>query len=100
MLNEAQIEKKLFDQAGYFDHHFRRKEYLEASLCADWAEMTAMFIGLEESKKVELFGTRQTDPPVEGLIREEKRMKADEWCIFRGGYAYSRHTYQNVMKLL
>lgn len=99
MLNEAQIEKKLYEQADMFRHHMRRKEYLPAALCVDCARMVALFIGLETGKTAELFGDRQKEPLVEGVINEEWYMKACEWCIFRGGYAVTRHTYQNVQKM-
>ena len=81
------------------DHYISRKEYLQAALCADWAAMIALFCGADEELMVRLFGTRQTDEPIEGLIRADRRMKADEWCIYKGGYAHSKHTYQNVMTL-
>lgn len=100
MLSEKEIEKKLFEQAEMFNHYFRRREYLMAALCADWAAMVAQFVGLEEAKMIELFGDRQPDEPIIGLIREDKRIKAEDWCIFEGGYAVSRHTYQNVQRLL
>lgn len=99
MLTEEQIEKKLYDQSAMFMHHMKRKEYLEAALCVDWAVMVARFVELDEHKKAELFGDLQADEPVEGLINEELYLKACEWCIFKGGYAVTRHTYQNVQKL-
>lgn len=101
MLNERQIEKKLFEQAEMFRHHMRRKDYLSAALCVDWAADVALFIGLDEDSKTELFGSREDpDNPIEGLIREEEYMKACHWCIFKGGYEHSRHTYQNIRKLV
>lgn len=100
MLSEKEIEKKLFEQAEMFNHYFRRREYLMAALCADWAAMVAQFVGLPEAKMVELFGDRQPDEPIIGLINEDKRIKAEDWCIFEGGYAVSKHTYQNVQRLL
>lgn len=99
MLNEAQIEKKLYEQADMFMYYMRRKDYLEAALCADRAKTVAVFIGLESDKMAELFGDRQPEQPVEGIINEEWYMKACEWCIFRGDYAVTRHTYQNVQKM-
>ena len=100
MLNEKQIEKKLFEQAEMFRHHMRRKDYLSAALCVDWAAKVALFVELDEKSKTELFGSREDpDNPVEGLIRESDYLKACEWCIFRGGYDHSRNTYQNVQKL-
>lgn len=98
MLSITEIEKKLYDQADMFRHYIRREEYLEAALCADNAKLVALFIGLEDDKMRELFGDRQPEQPVEGLFHEEWYLKACEWCIFRGGYAVTRHTYQNVNK--
>lgn len=99
MLTEKEITKKLYEQADLFDHYMRRREYLNAALCADWAAMVALFVEMDEDKMTELFGDRQPDEPVEGLIREDKRMIADEWCIFKGGYPVSKHTYQIVQQL-
>lgn len=99
MLSEKQIEDKLYEQAGLFKHYFARKEYLRAALCVDWTRMVALFVELEEGKRVELFGDRQPDEPIEGLINEERYLKACEWCICKGGYAYTRHTLENVQSL-
>lgn len=99
MLTEAQIESKLYDQAGMFVHHMKRKAYLQAALCVDYAQMVALFVELDEHKKAEIFGDRQPDEPIAGLINEEIYLKACEWCILKGGYAHSRHTYQNVQKM-
>lgn len=82
-----------------FKHFFYRKEYLKAALCHDWAVIVALFIDLEEDKHNELFGTRQPDVPVEGIMKEEYYIKALDWCVFHG-YAQSIHTYQNVQTLL
>lgn len=99
MLSEKQIEDRLYEQANLFRHHFDQKEYLKAALCVDWARMAALFVELEEGKMAELFGDRQSDELVEGLINEEYYLKACEWCIFKGGYAYTRHTLKNVQSL-
>lgn len=98
MLSEKEIRDKLYDQAGIFKHHIRRQDYLAAALCADWAAMVALFVGLDEKNMAELFGDRQPEEPIEGLIEEEWRIKAEWWCIMHG-YAHSHHTYQNVMRL-
>lgn len=97
MLNEAEIIKKLYVQAAIFKHHMRRKEYLQAAITADNAEMVAMVLEVPENVKIELFGTCQTDEPVIGLIREDEFLKASNWCTFNG-YPHTRHTYENVMK--
>lgn len=99
MLTELQIEKKLYEQTDIFKHHMRRKEYLEAALCVDRAAMTASFVELDEPKVKELFGDREPDEPVDGLISEQAYIKACDWCTFEGGYATRRLTYQNVRKI-
>lgn len=99
MLTEKEIEQKLYEQAEIFRHYYMRKEYLEAELCREWAGMVALFIGWEEEKMTELFGTRQQDEPIDGLIREEYYIKAMDWCVTHG-YNISSHTYQNVQKLI
>lgn len=98
MLNEKEIVNKLYEQADLFRHHMRRKDYLSAALCVDWAGMVALFVELDDDRKAELFGDRQPEEPVKGLIDEEQYLKACEWCIFHG-YEISRHTYQNVQKM-
>lgn len=99
MLTEKQIENKLLEQADMFKHHLARKDNLNAALCVDWARLVALFVELDEKRRAELFGDRQPDVPVEGLINEGRYLKACEWCIFRGGYAITRRTYQNVQKM-
>ena len=99
MLDEKSIEKKLRLQVEVFNVYMNGKHYLEAALTADWMSRFAMFVELEEDKKIELFGTRQTDEPIEGLLNEERRLKAEEWCVMKGGYEKTRHTYQNVQRL-
>ena len=101
MLNEKQIEQKMYEQAEMFRHHIRRKDYLSAALCVDWARDVALFVGLDEKSMEELFGSRQDlERPVVGLIKEDEYQKACAWCIFEGGYEYSRHTYQNIVQKL
>lgn len=99
MLTEKEIEKKLYDQPDMFRHHLSRKDNLNAALCVDWMRQVALFVELDEERRAELFGDRQPDVPVEGLINEEWYLKACEWCIFKGGYAATRRTYQNVQKM-
>ena len=82
MLSENEILKKLYEQPKIFYEHMAKKEYAQASYCAQTARAIAVFIELNEEQLIELFGTRQYDEPIEGLFREESVMKADEWCIF------------------
>ena len=90
---------KLNEQAGMFRHYFIRKEYVKAALCREWAGMVSLFVDWDGDRHNELFGTRQPDEPIEGLIKEEYYIKALDWCVFHG-YAQTIHTYQNVQTLL
>lgn len=97
MLNEDQIIKKLYDQAEIFKGHMMRKEYLEAVLCADQASMVILCLDVDESIRKEIFGERDKDHPVIGLIDEQQYIKALDWCIY---HEFSRivHTFENVIK--
>jgi hypothetical protein len=97
MLTEQQMVKRLYDKAEMFTHYLRRKEYIEAALTADWIGMIGVFIGLEDKVMAELLGDSQKDEPVEGIIKEQYRIKAMDWCVYHG-YAQSYHTYQNIMR--
>lgn len=99
MLSEKEIRDKLYDQPAMFRHHMSRKNYLNAALCADWAQMTAHFIGLDEKSRTELFGDRQPDEPIEGLLKEDEHIKASWWCVLHG-YEKSIHTYQEIQRML
>ena len=59
----------------------------------DCAAMVALFVEWDDVKKKELFGDREPDEPVQGLINQEEYLKACEWCIFKGGYENHRMTY-------
>ena len=82
MLNEDQIIKKLYDQVKIFKDHMMRKEYLQAVLCADQASMVVMCLDMGEEVRAELFGVRDKNNPVIGLIDEAQYIKALDWCIF------------------
>lgn len=99
MLNEHEIKMKLFDRAELFKFYFYRQQYLEAALCVDNIKTVALFIGLDQKTCAELLGDRQQEPPAEGVIDEKYYLKACEWCIFKGGYDKTRHTYQNVEEM-
>ena len=76
MIKDTDLVKKLRLQADVFRHHFNRKEYIEAKMVREIAGMVALFIEAPEDLKMELFGDRQGDEPVEGLFDEEKCIKA------------------------
>lgn len=97
MLNEDQIIKKLYDQAEIFKEHMMRKEYLEAVLCADRVSMAILCMDVDESIKKEIFGERDKNNPVTGLIDEQQYIKALDWCIYHG-FHHTVHTFENVMK--
>lgn len=83
MIANAQIEKDLFGMPEQFKEHMRRKEYAQAKYCYDTARTVALFVHLEQDKLLELFGSRQTDPPAEGLFPELQVQKAYEECAVR-----------------
>ena len=90
MLNEDQIRKKLYDQTEIFKDHMMRKEYLQAS-------MVVMCLDMGEEVRAELFGVRDKNNPVIGLIDEAQYIKALDWCIFHG-FSHTVHTFENVIK--
>jgi hypothetical protein len=97
MLNEDQIIKKLYNQAGIFKEHMMRKEYPEAVLCADRVSMVILRLDADERIRKEIFGERDKNNPVTGLIDEGQYIKALDWCIYHG-FHYAVHMFENVMK--
>lgn len=97
MLESREILSRMYDHAAVFKGCMARKDYLRAALCADSASEVALFISLDEKYRKEIFGDRQADEPVPGLIDEEQYLKACEWCIMHG-YEKSRSTLENIMK--
>ena len=83
MLDSRDIEKKLFELPLFFKEHMKCKRYFEAKACYDKARTVALFIELEEDKKMKLFGERGERGVyiVEGLFKEEQVIKAYEKCI-------------------
>ena len=84
-------------QADVFQHHYSKKEYVEAKLIREKTGIVAVFMETQEPLMNELFGSRQTDEPVEGLFDEEKCIKAGFESIKRG-FDMQRMTYADVMK--
>lgn len=97
MLDEDQIIKKLYDQARIFKEHMMRKEYQKAVLCADRASMVILRLDADERIRKEIFGERDKNNPVTGLIDEQQYIKALDWCIYHG-FSKTVHTFGNVMK--
>ena len=58
MLTQKEIKDKLYEYAGVFRHHIRRKEYPQARYCYDTAVNVALFVALEQDEKNKLFGIR------------------------------------------
>ena len=50
-----------------------------------------------EEVRAELFGVRDKNNPVIGLIDEAQYIKALDWCIFHG-FSHTVHTFENVIK--
>lgn len=83
MLSAAEIERDIFDLAEQFRGHMRRKEYAQAKYCYERALTVSLFVQLEPEKCLELFGSRQQDPPVEGLFKERDVEKVRYECCVR-----------------
>lgn len=77
MLTQEEIIKKLYEQPNKFYKEFFQKRYGAASMTAFAARIVASFIELDEERMIELFGTRQSDKPIEGMIREDDAIMAD-----------------------
>lgn len=80
MLTEQEIEQNLFSAADTFRNHMMKKEYLEAKTCYDRTRTIAVAVALDPEKMDKLFGSRQCDPPVEGMFSERMVHKAYEEC--------------------
>lgn len=98
MLSEKELLDKLYTTPEIFRYHRKRKDYLSAALCADWAYMVADYIGVDAQVITELFGDRQQDEPIEGLISEEQRISASWWCVMHG-YPQTLHTLPNIRQI-
>jgi len=97
MLEEDQIIKVLYDMAGTFKKLMMEKEYMKAVLCADEVATAIMCLNVDESIRKEIFGERDKNNPVIGLIDEGQYIKALDWCIYHG-FSQTVHTFENVMK--
>ena len=95
MIQDTDLLKKLVLQADIFNHHYSRKEYIEAKLTREIAGVVAVFT---EAVREELFGSRQGEEPVEGLFNEEKCIRAGFECI-KAGFDLQEMTYEDVMGL-
>ena len=84
-------------QTDIFQYHYNKKEYVEAKLIREKTGIVAVFMETQEPLMNELFGSRQTDEPVEGLFDEEKCIKAGFESIKRG-FDMQRMTYADVMR--
>lgn len=83
MLTGQEIEQKIFSLADQFKRHMSRKEYAQAKHCYDTAMTVSLFVGLEAEKKLELFGSRQEEPAMEGIFKEKDVQKAVYECGIR-----------------
>lgn len=85
MIKEAEIRKKLYEQADMFEHYFRNKEYAAAKMAYFRAQTVAIFLEMSEDELSELFGNRAYKDDREdlrdGLFSEEKVEKASWECI-------------------
>jgi hypothetical protein len=99
MLTDTDLVKKLKLQADIFGHHYSRKEYIQAKMTREIAGTVALFVEAPEDLRIELFGDRQPDEPIEGLFNEEKCIKAGFECIKRG-FDMQDMTYEDVMAMV
>lgn len=98
MIQDTDLLKKLVLQADIFNHHYSRKEYIEAKLTREIAGIVAVFTEVPDTVREELFGSRQREEPVEGLFSEEKCIRAGFECI-EAGFDLQEMTYEDVMGL-
>ena len=90
MLSEKEIIQKLYEQVDVFYKAMSRKEYAKAAFTHYICECVALFCEVPEEIKVELFGTRQTEKPVEGLMPEKLVLKANDQLVIH------HHTLQEI----
>lgn len=76
MLTTAEIERDLFDLPEQFKICMKSKDYPKAKHIYDTAVTVALFVRMDQEQQVKLFGSRQQDPPVEGMFRETDVQKA------------------------
>lgn len=56
------------------------------------------FMEFTDEESATMFGTRQTDEPIEGLIKEEKRLKAQLEAM-KAGFDSQKMKYAEVMAM-
>lgn len=83
MLTEEQIKWRLRDQSDQFVRAMRNKNYAGAKRMYEDARAVAVLCELDEKTRIELFGTRQGEEPVEGLFKEDLVQKAYEMVAVR-----------------
>ena len=81
MLNNEEIIKRLYEQPDKFMKAMSRKEYAKAAFTEYIAECVCLFCEVPENVKVELFGDRHCDPPIDGLFPEHLVIKANDQMI-------------------
>lgn len=85
MLDNREMERKLYEMAAIFKNHISAKRYQQAKYCYDKARLLAVEIELEEEKKEELFGIRGKRGEIikDGLFKEELVQKAYMECCVK-----------------
>lgn len=83
MLSSEEILEKLYRNAIDFSRDVHTKKYDKAVYAYEAARNIARYMELDEATFIELFGTRQTDVPIEGLYSEELALKAQMECILK-----------------
>ena len=81
MLSNEEIIERLYEQPDKFMKAISRKEYARAAFIHYIAECVALFCDVPERVRIELFGTRQTEEPVDGLFPEELVLRANDQMV-------------------
>lgn len=84
MLDNREMERKMYDMAAVFKVYMSAKRYSQAKYLYDKARILAVEMELEEEKRGELFGIRGERGEIikEGLFKEELVQRAYlETCV-------------------
>ncbi len=73
--------KKLLQLPEQFDKAYSERRWATAKYIYDTAIRIAEFMDVSEDIKLKLFGSKQSDEPVEGLFEEYKVLKVYDACI-------------------
>lgn len=83
MKTAQEIREGLYDLADRFQIAMKQKHYAKAKHLYDTALTVAAYVDLDETIKTELFGSRHTEPVMEGLFREQDVQRAVYECSIK-----------------